>query len=313
MADKRLGFVIENAGFLSLLQDAGRTGVMHMGLASGGVMDRHAWAWGNYLLGNSYGAAALEITFGKIEFVSQLDTTIAITGAQVDCAVNQEARPLWETLTIRAGDRVALSTPKSGLRSYLTVAGGFAVPPELGQSCATLNREKTGGLHSNGQPLKAGDVLPCVPDTPPGPKRKVPAGWIPDYTKKLVLDVVAGVQADRFPAASLERFFSEEYTMSAQTDRMGTRLEGPALEVLGERLISEGIGLGAVQVPANGLPIILLNDRQTIGGYPKLGAVVPRSLDALAQRQPGNSLWFRPVALHEAQRREQAFLRFFNV
>jgi biotin-dependent carboxylase-like uncharacterized protein len=313
MAEKQVGFVIENAGFLSLLQDGGRTGVMHMGLASGGVMDRHAWAWGNYLLGNAYGTAALEITFGKIEFVSQLDTKIAITGARVDCTVNRKAQPLWETVAIQAGDRVVLSTPKAGLRSYLTVAGGFAVPPALGQSCSTLHREKTGGLHNNGEPLKAGDLLPCTPGMAFGPKRKVPAGWIPDYTRKLILDVVSGVQADRFPAASLERFFSEQYTMSAQTDRMGTRLEGPALEVLGERLISEGIGLGAVQVPANGLPIILLNDRQTIGGYPKLGAVVPRSLDALAQRQPGDSLQFRPVALHDAQRREQSFLRFFRI
>lgn len=312
MTDQSVGLIIENAGFLTLLQDAGRTGVMHMGLASGGVMDRHAWAWGNYLLGNSYGAAALEITFGKIEFVSQLNTTIAITGAQVDCTVNKVAQPLWETLVLQAGDRVVLSTPKAGLRSYLTVAGGFDVPPELGQSCATLHREKTGGLHSNGQPLKAGDLLPCVPGMASGPKRKVPSGWIPDYKEKLILDVVTGVQADRFPAASLERFFSEKYAMSAQTDRMGARLEGPTLEVLGERLISEGVGLGAIQVPANGLPIILLNDRQTIGGYPKLGAVVPRSLDALAQRQPGSSLWFRPVALHDAQKREQSFLRFFK-
>lgn len=312
MTNKRTGLMIENAGFLSLLQDAGRTGVMHIGLANGGVMDRHAWAWGNYLLGNHYGAAALEITFGKIEFTSQLDTTIAVTGAEVECTVNQVPQRLWETLVLRAGDRVALSTPKTGLRSYLTVAGGFDVPPALGQSCATLHREKTGGLHNNGQPLKAGDLLPCLPDQPFSPKRKVPASWIPDYQEGLVLDVVTGVQVDRFPALSLERFFNEEFTMSAQTDRMGARLEGPTLEVLGEGLISEGIGLGAIQVPANGLPIILLNDRQTIGGYPKLGAVVPRSLDALAQRQPGSSLWFRSVALHDAQKREQSFLKFFN-
>jgi biotin-dependent carboxylase-like uncharacterized protein len=308
-----VGLAIENAGFLSLLQDAGRTGVMHMGLATGGVMDRHAWAWGNYLLGNPYGTAALEITFGKIEFVSQVDTTIAITGAQVDCVVNNVAQPLWESFVLKTGDRVTLSTPKAGLRSYLTVAGGFDAPSKLGHSCATLHREQTGGLSGNGQPLKAGDLLPCMPGRSSGPTHRVPAGWIPDYTQDLTLDVVLGAQADRFPATSLARFFSEEYAMSTQADRMGARLEGPALKVLGERLISEGVGLGAIQVPANGLPIILLNDRQTIGGYPKLGAVVPRSLDALAQRQPGSSLRFRPVALHEAQRRERAFLKFFRI
>ncbi|WP_265733881.1 hypothetical protein [Marinobacter sp. X15-166B] len=145
----------------------------------------------------------------------------------------------------------------------------------------------------------------------PAPRR-VPEHWIPDYRQPLTLDVVVGAQADRFPATSLARFFDQPYRLSAQTDRMGARLDGPALTVMGERLISEGISLGAIQVTTDGQPIILLNDRQTIGGYPKLGAVTPRSLDALAQRPPGTELRFRAISLHDAQLRERAFLQFFT-
>ena len=313
MTHATLGLWIEKPGFLSLIQDAGRCGVMHLGLATGGAMDRHAWAWANYLLGNCFGAAALEITFGQVEFVSQLSVNIAITGAQVAVTVNGVPQPLWATLSLKAGDRVALGAPRAGLRSYLAVAGGFSVAAGLGNSCATLHREKTGGLHGDGQPLKAGDLLPCEPRSQNPPlQRQVPVDWRPDYHEALILDVIMGAQAERFPSHSLECFFTRPYTLSPQSDRMGARLDGPALEVFGERLISEGISLGAVQVPANGLPIILLNDRQTIGGYPKLGAVTPRSLDALAQRQPGCQLQFRAVALHEAQRREKVFLSFFK-
>lgn len=314
MTNEKHGFLIESPGFLSLLQDAGRSGVMHLGLATGGAMDRHAWAWANYLLGNRFGAAALEITFGRLEFVSQVNTSIAVTGAAVTLTVNGATQPLWANLVLKVGDRISMSAPGAGLRNYLAVVDGFQVTPGLGNSCATLHREKTGGLQGDGQPLKAGDLLPCQAQHHHcGPvRRRVPTGWIPDYREPLTLDVILGAQLDRFPAASLECFFNQPYALSAQSDRMGARLEGPVLDVYGERLVSEGVSLGAVQVPANGLPIILLNDRQTIGGYPKLGAVAPRSLDALAQRQPGTTLRFRALALHEAQRREQSFLAFFK-
>lgn len=312
MSDRKKGLIVRKPGFLSLLQDAGRTRVMHLGLATGGAMDRHAWAWGNQLLGNRYGAPALEITFGGSEFTCTTETQIAVTGAAVTCTINGETRPLWATLSVSPGDEITLSAPKSGLRAYLAVRGGFLVEPGLGSSCATFTREGTGGLHHDGKPLQADDILPCPETTDHVPNRKVPAHWIPDYTAGATLNVILGAQVDRFPASSLESFFSQSYELSPQSDRMGARLNGPALTVNGERLISEGISLGAIQVPADGQPIILLNDRQTIGGYPKVGAVTPRSLDTLAQCVPGSSLEFRPIALHEAQRQEQVFLRFFR-
>lgn len=306
------GFVFTKPGFLSLLQDGGRRGVMHMGLATGGVMDRHAWAWGNRLLDNPWGTPALEITFGGIEFQSELDTQIAVTGAEVDCSINGRRCPLWSTLNVRAGDTVTLGTPRAGLRAYLAVRGGFEVSPGLGNSCSTFTREGLGGLNNLGQPLQAGDRLPCPAGLPPAPLRKVPTSWQPDYRQPLELAVLLCAQVDRFPAAALSTFFQSSYTLTPQTDRMGARLKGPPLDVLGKQLISEGISLGAIQVPADGQPILLLNDRQTIGGYPKLGAVTPRSLDALAQRPPGTRVRFRATTLHEAQQQERQFLAFFT-
>ncbi|MCG7199434.1 biotin-dependent carboxyltransferase family protein [Marinobacter pelagius] len=306
------GFTFTKPGFLTLLQDGGRRGAMHMGLATGGAMDRHAWAWANRLLGNPYGTPALEITFGGVEFRSHLDTQIAVTGAEVQCAVNREPRALWSTINLKAGDTVSLSAPKRGVRTYLAVLGGFQVKPGLGGSCATFTREGTGGLQQDGRPLNAGDHLPCSENQATVPNRKVSDHWRPDYREELELSVIPGAQIDRFPARVLETFFSEPYTLTPQTDRMGARLKGPALETTGQTLISEGTSLGAIQVPSDGQPILLLNDRQTIGGYPKLGAVTPRSLDALAQRAPGTRLRFRPITLHEAQLEEREFLEFFS-
>lgn len=315
MAELKHGLRVIKAGFLTLFQDSGRNQVMHQGLASGGAMDRHAWAWANRLLGNPYNTPTLEVTFGGLLLESQIATRIAITGAATPCTINDEPQPLWSTLSLRPGDKLQLGAPKTGLRSYVAVSGGFDVPQSLGGSCATLVREGTGGQHENGQPVRDGDVLPATLKLSgqdlAQPPRRVPAPWVPDYRQPLVLDVVTGAQIDRFPAESLRSFFTQPYKLSPQTDRMGARLDGPVLKVLGDRLISEGISLGAIQVTADGQPIILLNDRQTIGGYSKLGAVTPRSLDALAQRAPGSELRFQSVDLHDAQLSERQFLQFF--
>lgn len=310
--NKLPGLRFTKPGFLTLLQDGGRQGVMHMGLAAGGAMDRHAWAWANHLLGNRYGAAGLEITFGGIEFVCDLDTQIALTGAEARLTVNGEPRPLWATVTVRAGDTIALSPPTSGVRNYLAVLGGFVADAGPGDSCATIVREGTGGLHRNGQAVAQNDVMPCRPGLRFVPSRKIPDVWIPDYRADLYLQVIPCAQIDRFGAEALNTFFSNPYTLTPQADRMGARLRGPALNVSGKSLLSEGTSLGAIQVPTDGQPIILLNDRQTIGGYPKLGAVTPRSLDALAQRTPGSRLHFQPVPLHAAQLQERHFLMFFR-
>lgn len=283
-----------------------------MGLTTSGAMDRHAWAWANHLLGNAFGTPALEITFGGMELTCELSTQIVVTGAEVKFTVNGKPKPLWSTVRVTSGDAVALSTPRSGVRCYLAVLGGFIVNTALGNSCATVLREGTGGLHQNGQPLSENDFLPCRPALTLVLNRKIPSQWIPDYHEPLTLNVIPCAQVERFSDAALMAFFNNIYTLSPQADRMGARLTGPALEAADRQLISEGTSLGAIQVPADGQPIILLNDRQTIGGYPKLGAVTPRSLDALAQRPPGTQLRFRKTSLQEARQEERQFLAFFR-
>lgn len=312
MTERITGFTVSKPGFLTLVQDSGRRGVMHMGLATGGALDRHAWAWANRLLDNPFGSAALEVTFGGLEFTCNLTTQIAVTGAEVCCLINGLRQPLWTTLNLSEGDYVHLSAPSAGVRCYVAVRGGFQVPLGPGQSSATFIREGTGGLRADGQPLHAGDLLQCPATISQTSIRQIPDSWKPDYLQDLVLDVIPGAQIDRFPATTLQAFFSEPYTLTPQSDRMGARLQGPPLRGAGPTLISEGTSLGAIQVPPDGQPIVLLNDRQTIGGYPKLGAVTPRSLDALAQRHPGATLRFRPVSLYEAQLQERDFLSFFQ-
>ncbi|WP_265733880.1 biotin-dependent carboxyltransferase family protein [Marinobacter sp. X15-166B] len=177
MTERSRGLKVIKAGFLTLLQDAGRTRVMHQGLASGGAMDRHAWAWANRLLGNAYHTPTLEVTFGSLELESRTTTRIAVTGAAVPCTINGNPHPLWRTLQLYPGDRLQLGTPKSGLRSYLAVSGGFAVTQGLGGSCATLVREGTGGLHDNGQPVRDGDELPCGSPPSEAMSNPPPAGF----------------------------------------------------------------------------------------------------------------------------------------
>jgi len=306
------GLRIIKPGFLTLLQDAGRSGVMHQGLACGGPMDRHAWAWANRLVGNPWNTTTLEISFGGLECVADVPLQICVTGARLPLALNGRPQPLWSTLQLNPGDCLTLGHPTSGVRSYLSVQGGFVLESGPGGSHATLVREGTGGLKGDGRPLQAGDCLPCRKTADQGAQRQIPDQWLPDYDAELVLDVILGAQVDRFPATSLDCFFRGLYRLTPQSDRMGARLSGPALAHNANQLISEGISLGAVQIPPDGQPIILLQDRQTIGGYPKLGAVTPRSLDALAQRMPGRDIRFRSIALYEAQLQETRFLGFFQ-
>lgn len=309
-----MGMIVKRPGILAQLQDAGRRGVMHFGLANGGVMDRHAWAWANHLLGNSWGAAAIEVTLGGVVLEVQSYTAIAVCGADLSLQLNDEPLPLWRVHQVKPGDQLSFGHPRHGMRAYLAVLGGFQVEKTLGQSCATLMREGTGGLHGDGLRLQAEDLLPLSEQVPTEAllARRVPDRWIPHYQADLTLDVVLGAQVDSFSTDALTQFFDQSWTISPLSDRMGARLEGTAIMSLNQHMISEGIGLGAIQVPADGQPIILLNDRQTVGGYPKLGAVTPRSLDHLAQRQPGSQISFTPIPLHDAQRQERQFLNFFS-
>ncbi|SDJ80629.1 biotin-dependent carboxyltransferase family protein [Billgrantia gudaonensis] len=301
-----IGLRVIRSGPLALLQDAGRFGVRRLGVTQGGPADVHAWAWSNHLAGNPWGTAALEITFGGLSLAVSRDLTLAVAGADLGATLDGEPLPLWQRVRVREGQRLSFASPRCGLRAYLAVAGGFAAEPVLG-SCACVVREGIGGHDGCGRPLDEGDELGVSPKTPDGRAPQMPSEARPDYGEAGRLALLPGAQIADFHGASLYAAFNSEWHVDDRADRMGVRLRGPALRCRIGTMISEGLGLGAVQVPPDGQPIALLNDRQTIGGYPRLGALTPLAAARLAQCMPGQTV--RLVA-HSHERAWSDYRRF---
>jgi biotin-dependent carboxylase-like uncharacterized protein len=283
-------------GILSLLQDAGRRGFHRIGLTNGGPLDREAFDYCNRLLDNAPGSTAVEISFGGVQLRSRVDTFICVTGARIPLKINGREAPGWEALRVAAGDEIQFEFAERGCRAYLGVAGGFDIPPSFG-STATVVREGIGGLA--GDRLHAGDLLPCA-STSNRRRLYLPAAHQPHYGEEITIRVIPGYQQHHFSRLQQRRFFSHTYVVSDRCDRMGYRLEGPPVDCDIDGILSEGICHGAIQVPADGQPIVLLNDRQTIGGYPKIGSALSLDTARLAQLRPGGKVHFAPITPHAA-------------
>jgi len=215
------------------------------------------------------------------------------------------AAPTWTTVALNAGDVVKVGMARSGVRAYIAFAGGIDVPLVLG-SRATYVRGRLGGLE--GRALKKGDTLALLPSGRVAAPRRVRASAIPVATPDTELRVVLGPQDDRFTADGIATFLGSAYEMQPQSDRMGARLRGPVIEHrAGHDIISDGIALGSVQVTGDGMPIVLLVDRQSTGGYTKVATVCSFDVARLAQAKPGHRVHFRAVTVHDAHRllREQ--------
>ncbi len=303
-----VGFVVERPGVMTLIQDAGRIGHHRLGITSGGPADPLAFDWANRLCGNEPGTTALEITVGGLVLRCERSTRIALCGADMPMSINGELVDAWRSYHVNAGDRISVGYARTGVRAYLAVVGGLAILPILG-STSTVVREALGGL--DGRKLEAGDQLPCG-DSQEIDCLKVPTGYRPVYSKRVLLRVVTGYQYDAFDAAQRQQFFSSQYRVSKQCDRMGYRLEGPSLMCELPEMLSEGICLGAIQVPPDGKPIILMCDRQTIGGYPKLGSVISVDLAQLAQLSSGGTVSFTAITPAEARQIRLAATRQFQ-
>lgn len=296
---------IEASTPLCQLQDAGRFGVRHLGVTQGGALDWVAMHWANWLLGNPLGAPVVEVALGGFCVVAEQDCVLALAGADLDARVDDQPLAPWRSFALAKGQRLTLKQPKRGVRAYLAAPGGFQGEDVLG-SCATVVREALGGIDGQGAALAKDQALAFT-----GSKatlREVPQALCPQFAKKPVLDLVIGAQIGEFSGTSLFEAFNSDWTLDSRADRMGVRLLGPQLVYQGAPMISEGIPLGAVQVPPDGQPIMLLNDRQTIGGYPRLGALTPLALAQLAQCMPGASVRFRAVVQDEAWREQQDYL-----
>ena len=291
--------LVEHSLGFAQLQDGGRFGVRHLGITQGGALDWVAMQQANWLLGNTADATVIEIPLGGLQLRAHASGWLALTGADLDAKLDDQPLPPGHAFQLRHGQTLQFNNPKRGVRAYLATPGGFAAEPVM-DAVATVMREQLGGLHGNGRGLhnsdrlqgKAGDAEP----------RTLPADalWYPG--NEVVLDLIPGEQIAAFTGASLFAAFNQSWTLDQRADRMGMRLTGPALRYQGQALISEGIPLGAVQVPPDGQPIILMNDRQTIGGYPRLGAVTPLSLARLAQCAPGQKVRLRVVSQESARR-----------
>lgn len=289
---------VTHPGILSLLQDTGRVGHLRMGLSNGGPLDFEAFHYCNRLLQNKPASTAIEISVGGLQLRAHIDTYVCVTGADNTLRVNGESVDLWRVHAVSAGDEITLEYARAGCRNYLGVAGGFTVAPSFG-STATVTRENIGGL--DGYPLQAGDELPCQ-DAVERQLLTLPSAHRPRYHDTLTVRVVPGYQQRAFSRAAQRRFFGSTYTVSERSDRMGYRLQGPDIACNEQELLSEGICYGAIQVPPDGQPIVLLNDRQTIGGYPKIGAAVRPDAARMSQLQPGATVHFAPVSVHSARK-----------
>ncbi|AIN57171.1 biotin-dependent carboxyltransferase family protein [Pseudomonas soli] len=290
---------IEASTALCQLQDGGRFGVRHLGVTQGGALDWVAMRWANWLLGNALDSAVVEVALGGFSVVAEEDCMLALAGADLDAQVDGQAVVPWTSFNLGRGQQLTLRQPRQGVRAYLAAPGGLVGESVLG-SCATVVREELGGVDGQGRALVKGEVLQAagaITGQVGAPNRRshVPETLRPVYADKPVLDLVMGAQIGDFSGTSLFEAFNRDWTLDSRADRMGIRLLGPQLVYQGAPMISEGIPLGAVQVPPDGQPIVLLNDRQTIGGYPRLGALTPLALAQLAQCMPGSAVRFRAV------------------
>lgn len=290
--------VLRQPGPLSLLQDRGRFGQAALGLTPGGPLDPLAARLANRLLGNHIDATLIEVCFGGLDVIAEGDLQLAVTGAEVPITIDGAEAPLWSVLELRDGQALRLAFASRGCRAYLAVRGGFAIEPSFG-STATVPREHIGGL--NGGALESGDRLPVAPAAPTD-RRWLPPGQRPRYHRRATVRVIPGYQQRLFSRDDQRRFFGSEFQVSTLSDRMGCRLEGPAVRCNVKGILSEGIAPGAIQLPGDGQPIVLLADRQTIGGYPKIGSALSVDCAALAQLSPGNTVRFTPITTHTARR-----------
>ncbi|WP_323119582.1 5-oxoprolinase subunit C family protein [Burkholderia alba] len=325
------------AGPLSTVQDLGRHGFRHLGVAQGGALDTLALEVGNRLVGNRPDAAAVEITFGPASFHFPRATRIAITGTEFGATLDGQPVYSWWSLPVRAGQTLVLPVAKRGMRGYLCIAGGVDVLPMIGSRSTDL-ASRFGGL--GGRALRDGDRLPVgapaadVPgclaadapefgvkapawcaftriDEPPRRHRPAHAPWA------MPVRVLPGPQYASFTPASQQTLWDDEWIVTPNSNRMGYRLAGTALaRSKADDLLSHAVLPGTIQVPPNGQPIVLMSDAQTTGGYPKIGTVIRADLWKLAQARLNLPIRFVPATLetaHEALAAERAYLRQIDV
>jgi len=289
-------------GWFTTVQDLARYGFQQYGMPVSGTMDRFAAIVGNRLVDNPDQTALLECTLKGPELLFQQDTVIAITGADLSPTIDDKHVPLWERIAMPGGSRLRFGAQRSGSRTYLAIAGGIDVPMILG-SRSTHSSSATGGLQ--GRALKPGDILSMGRPTQSADRmmeRRLPDQLRPRYDRSITLRIIPDPRQEYFAESALATLTGSSYSVTPQSNRMGYRLTGPQLVRTGsDRFISDGTVMGALQIPPDGQPILLMADRQTTGGYPTIAVVISADLPLAAQLMPGNTIRFTTCTIAEAQ------------
>ena len=305
-------FEVTEPGLFTTVQDRGRHGFQRIGVPVSGAMDEFALRAANLLVGNEGGAAALEMTVlgPSIRFLAP--AVIAVTGADLSATLDGAPLPRWRTAYVEADSVLTFRPMRDGVRAYLAIGGGIDVPVVMG-SRSTYVKSAIGGVE--GRALAKGDIIPALlsdGDGLTGPRRLPGDGEPPVYGDHHEIRVIPGPQDGAFTQAAFDTLLSAEYAIALDSDRMGYRLEGPTLEhTAGADIVSDGNPPGSIQVPGDGVPMVLLADRGTTGGYAKIATVISTDLSTLAQALPGHTLSFRSVGLekaHQALREAGAIL-----
>lgn len=304
-------------GLLTSLQDLGRTGFQKQGVIASGAMDPVAHRIANLLVGNQEDVPTMEVTLAGPSLRFEKDTLISLCGGELSASIDDDPVKLWRPVFVKKGSKLRFGQAKEGSRVYLAVAGGFDVPEIMG-SKSTYLRAGLGGFH--GRAVQENDELRV--EEASGVAKKILASlrkesegrnfismdwyvaseFIPAFQEEQPVRVMKGRQYHLFKRESREAFFHEVFKVGSKSDRMGYRLEGPGLYLEKEEdMISEAVALGTVQVPSNGQPIILLADRQTTGGYPKIGQIASVDIPLMAQMKPGEKVRFQEISHDEAQ------------
>ena len=297
------------AGMLSTIQDLGRLSFQRYGVSVSGVMDDFSARMANLLVQNSPNEAVIETTFSGIELEFLSNTFIAITGAQNEYWLNDHPIPLWTTIKIKKGDLLRSGYCSSGVRNYLAFAGGVQVPLIMG-SYSTNLKGKFGGFE--GRKLQANDQLELL-DQIDCSLISLPTSHIPQFPSEIELRVILGPQDDYFDDQGIQLLFTNVYEVTAESDRMGIRLSGEKIPHKDSAdIISDGINLGAIQIPGEGQPIIMMADRQTTGGYAKIGYVIISDIPKLAQAVPGTKVRFKQISLAKGLEEHKIYMEKFE-
>jgi len=311
---------------LCSIQDLGRVNSQHLGFSASGASDEYSFLFANKLLNNDNNCAALEITLGQITLQASTACTIALTGADCQASINDQAIKNWQTYQLNEGDILHLNCPTHHLHSYLAISGGFSTTPWLNSQSQTYTELSLG---FSGNQLKTKDKIPfdnhCInkdinqntqkityQQASLNSNRLIPNNFLPNKDKPLTLRFIASELFNSLTNTAQQSFINNDYQIAPQSNRMGYRLTSKAtLAISHEKNLSKPVNFGAIQCPNDGQPIVLMKERQTIGGYPVMGTVIQVDLFRLSQKRSGEQVNFLPVNIEQAQAQLSAFYQKF--